>query len=522
MFAGHFAVALAAKRAAPKTSLGTLVFAAQFLDLIWPVLVLLGVEWFHIAPGVTKLNPLAFDHYPVSHSLVMSLVWSLLVGAVYFWRRRSCRGAGVLGAAVFSHWVLDWITHAPDLQLAPGAASRVGLGLWNHPAAAIAVEGGLFVAAVASYATQTHARDAVGRWSFFAFVFALALIQFANTTGPPPPSAQAVAWSALIIWLFVPWSAWFDRHRVPRQPSPATMGSRAATGSAAGLILLGVCLTIPMASRAEQLPAGLPEPPRMRLADPQLFLVLATAQANAGWLDSTRVDSCAERERHEGAVGCQPFVSGSKPLGYTALGRLADILPRCTWVRDPVSAPVRPVLDWGASFRGPRISVDLGVALDSMTLLLFSPGERNVRGIVPQELKADLATIAARSETSTLRSIACRQRLIRRWGESVETASLGPCDGEAAAGDGEFVYFEDPPAPVTAPPPARPAGAAPGTVILHVLVNRAGRVCDVKVKRGDPILAAAAAQAVREWVFKPAMSQNKPVAVWVEVPVKFP
>ncbi|MGE5180245.1 MAG: metal-dependent hydrolase [Bacteroidota bacterium] len=217
MFAGHFAVALAAKRATPKTSLGTLVFGAQFLDLIWPILVLLGVEWFHIEPGVTKLNPLAFDHYPISHSLVMSLVWSVLVGAVYFWRRRSCRGAVVLGAAVFSHWVLDWITHAPDLQLAPGAAARAGLGLWNHPAAAIALEGGLFVAAVASYVTQTRAKDAVGRWSFFAFVFALALIQFANTTGPPPPSMRAVAWSALIIWLFVPWAAWFDRHRAPRR-----------------------------------------------------------------------------------------------------------------------------------------------------------------------------------------------------------------------------------------------------------------------------------------------------------------
>lgn len=232
MFLGHFAVALAAKRAAPHASVGTLVFGAQFLDLIWPPLTLLGLERFHVQRGVTKLNPLAFDSYPISHSLLLVAVWSVLIGGLYFWSKRNRAGALVLGLAVFSHWVLDWITHAPDLPLAPGSPARAGLGLWDHPAAAIALESALFLAGVASYATLTRARDAVGRWGFVAFVALLGLIYAGNVTGPPPPDARVVSWMALAIWLFVPWAAWFDRHRELRGPGPLTPTSpRAAPAS---------------------------------------------------------------------------------------------------------------------------------------------------------------------------------------------------------------------------------------------------------------------------------------------------
>src|SRR4051812_40265844 len=136
MFIGHFAVALAGKRVAPKTSLGTLLLGAQFLDLLWPPLTLSGIERFQIVPGITKMTPLLFESYPISHSLLMSAVWAVLVGAIYFARRRYRVGALMMGVAVFSHWVLDWITHRPDLQIAPGSETRVGLGLWNHPTAA--------------------------------------------------------------------------------------------------------------------------------------------------------------------------------------------------------------------------------------------------------------------------------------------------------------------------------------------------------------------------------------------------
>ncbi len=89
MFVGHFAVALGAKRAAPRIPLGLLVAAAIALDLIWPLLLLAGVETVRIDPGNTAFTPLAFDHYPWSHSLVMALVWGGLTAAIAFPRLRS-------------------------------------------------------------------------------------------------------------------------------------------------------------------------------------------------------------------------------------------------------------------------------------------------------------------------------------------------------------------------------------------------------------------------------------------------
>jgi hypothetical protein len=213
VFIGHFAVALAGKRVAPKTSLGTLLFGAQFLDLLWPPLTLLGIERFSIVPGITKLTPLDFQSYPISHSLLMSVVWGLLIGAVYFARRRYRVGATMVGVAVVSHWVLDWVTHRPDLQLAPGVDTRVGLGLWNHPAASVGIEVAMFLLATGSYITQTRAKDAIGRFAFSGFILVTTLIYVMDVNAPPPPNWQVVAWSGVALWLFVLWAAWADRHR---------------------------------------------------------------------------------------------------------------------------------------------------------------------------------------------------------------------------------------------------------------------------------------------------------------------
>jgi protein TonB len=91
--------------------------------------------------------------------------------------------------------------------------------------------------------------------------------------------------------------------------------------------------------------------------------------------------------------------------------------------------------------------------------------------------------------------------------------------------EGEFVYYEDEPVPVTQVTPAYPEFARDaqiqGTVLLHVLVGKDGRVKNVKVKKGVTGLDAAAVDAIKKWVFKPALSNNKPVAVWVEVPMNF-
>ena len=213
MFIGHFAVALAAKRAAPEVSLGTLFLAAQLADLVWPTLVLFGIESFSIRPGLTAVTPLDFTSYPYSHSLVALAGWGLALGVAYYVMRRGVVGAAVLFFVVLSHWVLDVATHRPDMPLTIGGSARLGLGLWNSIAATVAVEGLLFAAGVWVYARATRPADGIGRWSFVGLIVFLTAVYAANIFGPPPPSVAAVAWSAQAIWLLVAWGYWIDRHR---------------------------------------------------------------------------------------------------------------------------------------------------------------------------------------------------------------------------------------------------------------------------------------------------------------------
>lgn len=212
MFLGHFAVALAAKKVAPKTSLGTLVFAAQFADMLWPVLLLLGIEQVRIVPGLLAASPFDFTSYPVSHSLVAQLGWGALLGIIYFLMRRDARSALSLGVLVPSHWVLDFIAHRPDMPIYPGGA-KYGLGMWNSLPLTIAVEYAFFASGIAIYLSVTHAKDRTGNLALWSLLGLLAVLYSASLFGPPPPSVRALAWSAIAIWLTVPWAAWADRHR---------------------------------------------------------------------------------------------------------------------------------------------------------------------------------------------------------------------------------------------------------------------------------------------------------------------
>jgi hypothetical protein len=213
MFIGHFGVALAARRVAPKTSLGTLILAAQFLDFLWPVFLLLGIEHVRITPGSTRVSPLDFTDYPVSHSLLMATVWAVLFGCIYFVLRRSARGALVVSAAVLSHWVLDFIVHRPDLQLWPGSETRVGLGLWNSLPATIVVEVFFLGAGLWIYLGCTRARDNVGRYGFWALIAFLFFGWVSTLFAGAPPSVTALAWGGIAMWMTAPWGGWADSHR---------------------------------------------------------------------------------------------------------------------------------------------------------------------------------------------------------------------------------------------------------------------------------------------------------------------
>ncbi len=217
MFLGHFAVGLAAKRATPALSLGLLFAAAQFADLLWPNLVLAGVEKLEIVPGATAVNPLRFVSYPWSHSLVALLAWGVLLAALVVLLHRGRRlDAAMVVAVVASHWLLDVASHIPDMPVTLTGETRLGLGLWRSLPWTVAVELLLLALGAGIYLRTTRARDRIGSLGLGALVALLVAIYAASLAGPPPPSAAVVAWSAQAMWLFVLFGWWVDRHREPR------------------------------------------------------------------------------------------------------------------------------------------------------------------------------------------------------------------------------------------------------------------------------------------------------------------
>jgi hypothetical protein len=213
MFVGHLAAALAAKRVERRAPLGALVGAAFGLDLIWPVLLLAGVETVRIDPGNTAFTPLAFDSYPWSHSLSMAIVWSIVVGRVAAAALKHARAGLIIGVTVLSHWVLDVLTHRPDLPLWLGGP-KVGLGLWNSIPLTLIVEGTLFAAGVALYLRATRPRDAAGTWALWALIAFATAIWVSGPFSSPPPNATAIAVVGLALWLFPLWASWVERHRI--------------------------------------------------------------------------------------------------------------------------------------------------------------------------------------------------------------------------------------------------------------------------------------------------------------------
>lgn len=213
MFIGHYALGFAGKKVSNGPSLGIMFIAVQWLDLIWPPLVIAGIEKVSIDPGNTEMTPLNFESYPWSHSLLMAVTWGILFGVIYFAFTKNRKGAWLFFFLVFSHWILDYLTHRPDLPITPFSEMKVGLGLWNHKWLTLVIELVLFIGSAFIYMNITSPKNKTGKWALLSLLLFLILIHLMNAFGPPPPDANMVAWAGLSQWLIVAWGFWIDKNR---------------------------------------------------------------------------------------------------------------------------------------------------------------------------------------------------------------------------------------------------------------------------------------------------------------------
>jgi hypothetical protein len=223
-------VGLAGKRWAPKTSLGTLLLASLVPDLLaWPLLIA-GIEHARIHPGITVTNSLEMYEIAISHSLLMDAVWGALLAGGYFLCRRYARGAQIVFLLVLSHWLLDFLSHRPDMPLAPGVHRYFGLGLYNSLPGILAVEGVLWLAGVIIYVRCTRPARRAGTYLFWSVVFLLTSLWLLTVGGNAPPDLVRAGISSLIFFSIVLlWAYVTDRLRVFRGDL-----SQQASGWAAG------------------------------------------------------------------------------------------------------------------------------------------------------------------------------------------------------------------------------------------------------------------------------------------------
>ncbi len=217
MFLGHYGVAFAAKKAAPKVSLAWLFAAAQFADILWPLLLVTNVEKYAVQPGYSKVSAYDFIYYPWSHSLLMDIFWGGLAAILYTAFTRDRQGGITLGLVIISHWFLDLVVHVPDLPLSPFTSLKVGLSGWNSLTATLIVEFACFFGGLMIYLSSTKAVRKIGSWMLWVLVVLLtALFLFNTFTTPKEAPLLTLFFSFMILLAVLIFLAWLvDRNRKP-------------------------------------------------------------------------------------------------------------------------------------------------------------------------------------------------------------------------------------------------------------------------------------------------------------------
>jgi hypothetical protein len=212
MLVGHYAVGLFAKKLAPKASLGVFVLAAMAADILWCVFLLAGVEHVDFTSGRGAGQYFKAVNIGYSHGLAMDLLWAVLLAAGVYLLTRYRRGAVIVFFAVLSHWLLDFVSHGPDMPIGLGPGPRLGLGMWTSVPVTLLVEGGLWVLALIVYA-RSHAFSSRARLcGFWAGSLILTVIWYGNITGPPPHDPRSAPIVSLIIFsISIAWAYWIDQ-----------------------------------------------------------------------------------------------------------------------------------------------------------------------------------------------------------------------------------------------------------------------------------------------------------------------
>jgi hypothetical protein len=198
MMVGHYGVSFAMKPTQQRIPLWVWFIAVQWLDIVWAMLVLLGVEKVRIVPGFTQAIPLDLYYMPYTHGLPGAIVLSLVFGFVasLFTSGNRWLTTVLVAAASFSHWVLDLIVHPPDLPLYDNAA-KVGFGLWRHVAVSLPLELVILGFGAWIYVRNVKFASHASRYKFWGFIALLAVLQLYANFGPPPASAVELAVTGL-------------------------------------------------------------------------------------------------------------------------------------------------------------------------------------------------------------------------------------------------------------------------------------------------------------------------------------
>lgn len=209
MFVGHYSVAFAVRSEQNRIPLWVLFVAVQFLDYVWATLVLLGIEKLRIVPGFTAGSMLDAYYMPYSHSLIAALLWSGIAAAIYkvVWdAKASPSAAAIVGLAVFSHWIFDFIAHPADLAIYDDTW-KVGLGFWNYRGPEFALEVALLVAGIVLYVLylRRNAMPGAGKWGIIGFGVMLVVVQTGDTFVPRAPLTDYLTAMGVLVFytLFV-------------------------------------------------------------------------------------------------------------------------------------------------------------------------------------------------------------------------------------------------------------------------------------------------------------------------------